>query len=60
MKTITVIAYPYAIHTGTLNIPEEITDEQEARDYGSEHFDDINFYDLDLDYAGTEFDMHLD
>ena len=56
MKSVIITAYPYATQTGSLNVPENL-DEKTTRQYISDHWDDIQFNDVELDYAGTEFDV---
>ena len=59
MKEITIIAYPYATQTGSLMIPDNLN-EQEARQYISDNWDNIQFNEPELDYCGTDFDFDLD
>ena len=56
MKSGIITTYPYATQTGSLNVPENL-DEKATRKYISDHWDDIQFNDVELDYAGTEFDV---
>ena len=56
MKTITIVAYPYATQTGFLEIPETINKELEY-EYVTDHWNDINFSEPELDYCGTDFDI---
>ena len=51
-----VVAYPYAVQYGTINIPDTVEPE-EVDDYITEHWGDIKFEKpADLDYAGTDFE----
>lgn len=54
MKEVTVTAYPFATTSGTLKIPDEVTD---IRQFVKEHWDDIEFGSPDLDYCGTDFEV---
>ena len=51
--TVFVRAYPYAIIEGTIDVPDG-TENIDA--YVEEHFDEIDFGEPDLDYAGTDFE----
>ena len=55
-RTISITAYPYAHQEGTLEIPTDLT-EDEVREYVKDHFDDIDFDEVELDYVGTDFDI---
>lgn len=59
-REINVTAYPYAVQWGTINVPENITDEDEIKDYISEHWEEISFGEPDLDYVGTDFNIYSD
>ena len=52
-----VTAYPYAITSGYIEVPDK-TDNVKA--YIDEHFDDIEFGEPDLDYCGTDYDFDID
>ncbi len=52
-----VTAYPYAVQYGSLIVPDELSDQAEIEEYVREHFDEIEFGEPDLDYAGTVFDI---
>ena len=56
MKTYYVTAYPYASQTGTIKIPGNLS-HKEVEQYISDHFDEIDFGEPSLDYAGTDFDF---
>jgi hypothetical protein len=59
MKTLCITAYPYATVEGRIVVPDEVT-RKEFLEYVSEHFDEIEFDDAQLDYAGTCFDVYED
>lgn len=46
--------YPYATQTATLDIPEDVDD---VNEYIREHWSEIEFDEVELDYCGTDFDM---
>lgn len=54
LRTVTV--YPYAVQTGSIDVPEGLTEEEEM-EYISDHFDDISLGEPCLDYRGTDFDI---
>ncbi len=56
-RKICVTAYPYAVQYGSLIVPDELIDQAEIEEYVREHFDEIEFGEPDLDYAGTVFDI---
>lgn len=60
MKTITVIAHPYADQTGYIDIPDDITSEEDRIQYIEDHWNDIKFNAPDLDYCGTDFETYAD
>lgn len=53
MKKI-ITFYPHATQTATLDIPEGVTD---IDDYIASHWREIEFYDAELDYDGTDYDI---
>ena len=53
-----VTAYPYAVQWGTIIVPEEYQTKLEVENYIDEHFDDIEFGQPDLDYAGTDWECN--
>ncbi len=56
-----VTAYPYARQSGEINVPDEIKDDEEAcEEYIREHWNDIKFDEVSLDYKGTDFDVEDD
>ena len=57
MKEILVRAYPYAMQKGTMVIPEGLSPEEE-HEYIVDHFDEIQFGEPDLGYAGTDFEYN--
>lgn len=61
MKSILITAYPFAMQYGRIDIPDDITDPEEARTYIINNWDDIDFDEPDLDYegCGSTFDMDV-
>lgn len=57
MKKICVTAYPYATQTGSIPVPESVDSFEELRAYILEHFDEIDFGEPELDYAGTDIEF---
>lgn len=54
-----ITAYPYAIQRGTIEVPDNVpTDEVDA--YIEEYWNQIDFDAPELDYAGTDFDRHIE
>lgn len=49
-----VIAYPYARQEGTIEVPNGV---ENLEEYVSEHFDEVRFGKVELDYKGTDFDV---
>lgn len=60
MKKAYITAFPYATQEGTLEIPENIKTLKKTEEYIREHWNDIDFNDVDLDYAGTDFDFECE
>lgn len=56
MKQYHITAYPYATQTGTISVPANLGDD-DINDYIIEHWNEINFDEPELDYAGTDFDI---
>ena len=56
VKTLCVTATPYATQYGTIDVPEDLP-EDEYEEYVHNHFGDIKFGEADLDYAGTDLDI---
>ena len=56
MKQYYITAYPYAKQTGVISAPAGVGDD-DIDDYIIEHWNNINFNDPELDYAGTDFDV---
>lgn len=55
MNEYEVVAYPYAVQYGTVNVPDTVKPE-DVDDYITEHWNDIKFGEANLDYAGTDFE----
>ena len=51
-----ITAYPYAVQTGYIDIPDHIK-EEDQRQYVLDHFDEIEFGEPDLDYVGTDLEI---
>ena len=51
-----IIASPYATQYGTIEVPDGLS-EEEVREYVNDHFDEIEFDEPDLDYAGTDIEI---
>ena len=58
-KTLYVTAYPYASQTGALEIPPNLA-KDDIQSYVQNHWKEINFNPVELDYAGTDFDWDTD
>ena len=56
MKVLEITATPYATQYGTIEVPDDLP-EEDYKKYVTEHFDDIKFGEPDLDYAGTDLDI---
>ena len=59
MENVNITAYPYAIQYGNLKVPKDLN-EEEKRQYISEHWNEISFGEPDLDYCGTDFDFETE
>jgi hypothetical protein len=56
MKILYVTALPYATQEGTLEVPDDL-EEKDYTDYVWSHFGDVNFSEVNLDYAGTDLEI---
>lgn len=56
MKTLGITASPYATQYGTIEVPDDLSEDQ-YQSYVSDHFDEIKFNAPDLDYAGTDLEI---
>ena len=56
-KKLSVQFFPYASQWGTIVIPEYLS-EEEQKEYILEHFNEVEFGEVNLDYKGTEFDIY--
>ncbi len=56
-RTLNVTAYPCAVVSGTIEIPADVPDD-ELDAYVSEHFDEVDFGEPQLDFADTDFDIN--
>ncbi len=56
-RTLNVTAYPCAVVSGTIEIPADVPDDK-LDAYVSEHFDDVDFGEPQLDFADTDFDIN--
>lgn len=59
MENVIITAYPYATQYGELKVPKDLN-EEEKRQYISEHWNEISFGEPDLDYCGTDFDFETE
>ena len=50
--------FPCASQHAEIDIPSEISDASEIRDYIKEHWSDLKFDGPELDYRGTDFDVY--
>ena len=59
MAKIEVTAYPYATMFGDLDIPDKVVNgsEEKLREYISDHWDEIDFGEPDLDFQGCEYEF---
>ncbi len=53
-----VIAYPYAVQRGTIEVPDHIP-EEDIDTYIEDCWGEIEFDAPELDYHGTDFDWHI-
>ncbi len=56
MKSIFLTAYPFVIQSGTIEVPDDV-DDDDVMDYIAEHFDEIKFEEPELDYCGCDFEI---
>ena len=54
-----VTAHPYANQDGSINVPVDVPSD-EVEDWILEHWDDIEFDEPNLEYAGTDFEFGVD
>ena len=59
MKTLCITTYPYAVQTGYLDVPDNMPETQ-YNAYIREHWNNIEFGEADLDYAGTDIDIEVE
>lgn len=55
MMEVHVTAYPFARQYGTVLVPEGVKD---MKSYIDEHYDEIEFGDVDFDHDGADFDVN--
>ena len=53
---VSVEAYPYACVHGEIDVPDDM-EEYKIKQYVFEHWENIEFGEPDLDYAGTDFEI---
>ncbi len=62
-KELHITFYPFAFQDAFLFIPKadlpSLRNADEIKEYVREHWEDIEFYDPELDYAGTDFDVEF-
>jgi len=51
-----IVASPYATQYGTIVVPDNV----EPEEYIKEHWDEIDFDEPELDYAGTDFEFGIE
>ncbi len=56
VREVTIMAHPLANVTGTIQIPNNITEEEDIEEYIREHFKDIKFGEPELDYMSIDFE----
>lgn len=54
MGKVFLTAFPYAMQTGVIEVPEGVED---TVGYIMEHLDEVEFEDPELDYDGVEFEV---
>ena len=59
MKTVTVVAYPYATISGKISIPDHLTG-AEINEYVDCHWDDIDLGEPELDYKGADIEIYVE
>ena len=52
-----VTAFPFVRQEGIIEVPDDVSAE-DVHDYISEHWDEIEFGEAELDYAGSDFDVN--
>lgn len=57
MKSLEIIAYPYAAQQGVIEVPEGLSPEKE-HDYIVDHWNEIDFGSPELDYEGIDFEVY--
>lgn len=55
MARMMVQAYPYATQTGTIEVPDNCSD---VNAYVNEHFSEISFDSVELDYCGIDYEVY--
>lgn len=53
---VNVTAYPYAVQFGEIDVPEHV---ENIEEYIHKNWDNIDFTEPDLDYAGTDFEFEI-
>ena len=51
-----ITAYPYATMYGRIEVPDEVVENGTTKEWLSNHFNEINFDEPELDFCGTDFD----
>lgn len=57
MKKIEIVANPYVVQYGTIDVPDTI-DDNELRNYIENHWNEIEFGESEFDYCGIDFDLY--
>lgn len=60
-KTVYIKAYPFTVTHGKLEIPSYILAEGDnaINNYIDEHLDDVDFYDVQIDYGDSEIEFDV-
>lgn len=57
---VAVTAHPYAYQQDTIEVPDDLTTEEEIRTYIEGNLDQVDFQEPDLDYIGTDFEIDFE
>ena len=57
MKTISITAFPYVVQNGTIEVPDDLKDNDEIIEYIIDNWDYVSFDSPDFDYCGCDFDI---
>ena len=51
-----ITMYPYAIQNGEIEVPDDVAENGDVKNWIRNNLDKAEFEPIDLDYAGTDFD----